>query len=670
MPHRFPLIAAMILLPVLALAGGAAWGLRAQGRAAEAEAKESAHREAAAVAEALADRLAAEARRNWVRLYPAVPAPVEAGRVSPAYAAGAVAGGEAPVEENTPSEKEAGATDTSAATLLRQAAAGASAFELTPAGLPVGPLAALEQLERAPDAEQARRVAALALHFAPSAVSPLVLARAEEVLREKGLAPPPALAGWRETWAELEARRAVLAALGGKTAALSDAVPRPVPGAFAEGSAGILPDHAGAASSSLSPLPSSDAAPATLAHPGSMHAGRTPAPPAFFWVIAFPPAFTSTMPLTREGETRDVPADGRVFGVLSSREVREAAHAVWREWQPRLPAWAALALDVSAEAALSVAPPGAGETVATSADPARPFAISIVEKTPGARGADHRRLAAWAWSLVGAAVGIAALGLALAQRTLARERRLGELKSQFVSSVSHELRAPIGSLRLMAEGLASGKIAGEGAADFHRLMAREGARLSSLIENVLDFARIEQGRKQYTRAETDLPALIRDTARLMQPQAETRRIALRLELPDAPFTPSIDAAALQQALINLLDNALKFAPENSEVVVRLDFPNETIKNSATAAASSSFTHPWSLSVIDHGPGIPAPEHTRIFERFYRLGNELRRETQGAGIGLSLVKHIAEGHGGRVEVISEERRADGSGGGSEMRMVFV
>ncbi len=590
MPRRFSIIAALILLPVLVLAGVAAWGLGAQARAVRAETAELARQEADALAAALAERLAAETRQAWVRLYPAVPVPVEEANISPAYAAALTDA----------------ATDASQGILLRQAAAGASAFESTPAGLPLGPLAALEQLERAPDPEAARRLAALALHFAPSVVTPPVLERAEEVLRMASIPAPPALSAWRETWAQLEAQRAVLRALR-ETATLPEIVPRPL---SAEGG------------------------------------GGTP-----LWVMKFPSTDAPTAPLTREGETRDVPADGQLFGVLSHDDVAAVLHQVMAGGGARLPAWAAVALTVPRDPSLSRRPSGAGGTVAESQDQTLPVIVALVEAEPGARLAGQRRLAVWAWSVVGVAVAVSALGLWLAHRTLAREQRLGELKSQFVSSVSHELRAPVGSLRLMAEGLASGKITGDGAAEFHRLMAQEGARLSSLIENVLDFARIEQGRKHYTRAETDLPALVRNTVKLLQPPADARRIALRLETPDEPFTPSVDAAALQQALVNLLDNALKFSPEGAEVIIRLVLPNQE-------------THSWSLAVRDHGPGIPPGEHRRIFERFYRLGNELRRETQGAGIGLSLVKHIVEGHGGRVEVISEEER------GSELRMVFA
>jgi len=215
-------------------------------------------------------------------------------------------------------------------------------------------------------------------------------------------------------------------------------------------------------------------------------------------------------------------------------------------------------------------------------------------------------------------------------RAYARQRSLNELKSNFVSSVSHELRAPIASVRLMAESLDRGKITDQGKQrDYFRFISQECRRLSGLIENVLDFARIEQGRKQYEFEPADLLALVRSTTSVMEPYAAEREVKLTFQCaPSAseglPLT--VDAKALQQALVNLVDNAIKHSAPNAVVTVGLD-PGEAIR----------------IWVEDHGPGIPAEEHEKIFERFYRRGSELRRETQGVGIGLStLSKPITGG----------------------------
>ena len=207
------------------------------------------------------------------------------------------------------------------------------------------------------------------------------------------------------------------------------------------------------------------------------------------------------------------------------------------------------------------------------------------------------------------------------------------MKSQFVASVSHELRAPVASIRLMADALEAEKVSAETAKDFHRLIAREGARLSTLVGNVLDHARIEQGRRIWKMEPCDLADLTTGTLQVMEPLAQEKNIKLGSHL--SPVEASVDAGAMQQALVNLLDNAIKFSPPGSTVETSLSMDDGF----------------WKLSVRDQGPGIPPEEQGRVFERFYRLGDELRRETQGTGIGLSLVKSIAEAHGGTVRLQS-------------------
>lgn len=246
-----------------------------------------------------------------------------------------------------------------------------------------------------------------------------------------------------------------------------------------------------------------------------------------------------------------------------------------------------------------------------------------------------RRQQLWTLSLLGVAVGVSVIGLFLIHRTLRRERKLNEMKSQFVASVSHELRAPVASIRLMADALEEGKVAPGTAKEFHRLIAREGARLSTLVGNVLDHARIEQGRKVWKMESCDLAALVAETLRVMEPLAAEKHLRLLSSL--GPVEAAIDAGAIQQALVNLLDNAIKFSPPGKSIGTTLAIHDES--------------RTWTLAVSDEGSGIPAEEQPRIFERFYRPGDELRRETQGTGIGLSLVKSIAGAHGGTVTVDS-------------------
>jgi signal transduction histidine kinase len=250
----------------------------------------------------------------------------------------------------------------------------------------------------------------------------------------------------------------------------------------------------------------------------------------------------------------------------------------------------------------------------------------------------HRRMMLIEW-LIFSAAAAALLGLLGLWRNHRVQAQLGEMKSNLVSSVSHELRAPIAAVRLMAESLESGRVEGEAKQkDYYRLIVRECRRLSSLVENVLDFARIDQGRKLYRFEPLDPAALLRHTLMLMEPGAAERQVRLSMTDPPRDFEnlqPSWDGEAVEQSLVNLLDNAIKHSPAGAEVRVETETSPEVVRF-------------W---VTDQGPGIPAAEHRKIFDLFYRRGSELRRETEGVGIGLSIVRHVAEAHGGHVLVES-------------------
>ncbi len=279
----------------------------------------------------------------------------------------------------------------------------------------------------------------------------------------------------------------------------------------------------------------------------------------------------------------------------------------------------------------------------------------------------QQRRRGWVFGgLIVLAAAVAISGLLAAQHAFREQLRLNELKTTFLSSVSHELRAPIASVRLLVESLARGTIADEAKRrDYFALIGQECRRLSSLIENVLDFSRIDQGRKRYLFEPTDLLALVRETVRLMEPYAAERQVSLQLAWSD-PASPTseqprsgnggidpappilegvLDGKAIQQAVINLIDNAVKHTSADGTVTIGL----------APCPPATSPTDPRTslvLWVADQGPGIPRQDHDRIFEPFYRRGSELRRETPGVGIGLSIVKHIVIAHGGSVSVESE------------------
>jgi len=332
---------------------------------------------------------------------------------------------------------------------------------------------------------------------------------------------------------------------------------------------------------------------------------------------------------------------GRKF--ISRNELLAFATAMAERLKPLLPDYAAAGLYLDG---IPLLDPG-GETLASRDADGLAWRIALV--SPSSLYARQRQETFWLAALLASALAAALAGFWAMRKALSRERQLGQLKSDFVSSVSHELRAPVASMRLMAENLETGAVTAESRrAEYHHLIAEECRRLSALIDNVLDFARIEQNRKTYDFAETDVAVLVRDAVQFMQPRAAERRQEVVCELQPIDPPPVCDGLALRQALINLLDNAMKFSPDGTAIRVLLG-PVDARR--------------WKIAVRDEGPGIPAAEHEKIFARFYRLGSELRRETQGAGIGLSIVRHIAEAHGGTVSVASRP------GAGAEFTLIL-
>ena len=265
--------------------------------------------------------------------------------------------------------------------------------------------------------------------------------------------------------------------------------------------------------------------------------------------------------------------------------------------------------------------------------------LEVIATRPALVEAGARRQARWTLGLLGFACLLSGGGLWLIERVLRREQRLNAMKSDFVASVSHELRAPVGSIRLMADALEAGKIAAPTVREFHQLISRESTRLSALIENVLDFSRLERGCRHWQFAECAMAPIVMESVRIMAPIAAEKQLTLTTcpdPLPD--LTVMADSGAIHQALVNLLDNAIKVSPTGATIMIELG-----------TDTAGQCCH---ISISDQGPGIAAADQQRIFGRFQRLGNELRRETQGIGIGLNVVKAIAVAHGGGITLRSE------------------
>lgn len=228
-------------------------------------------------------------------------------------------------------------------------------------------------------------------------------------------------------------------------------------------------------------------------------------------------------------------------------------------------------------------------------------------------------------------------------RAYEHQRRYAQLQGDFVASVSHELRAPLGSIRLMAEELTDLPPTMESRrASYHDLILRETRRLGLLIENVLRHARLEHDGKSLTHEMVDLAEIVRLTLESVRPAAMERELVLDARVPQESVNVRGDSQALQQVLVNLLDNAFKHSPQGATVTVGVEAQDAAVDSKRACARV------W---VADQGPGIPAEEHQRIFQSFYRRGTELRRETAGIGLGLAIVKRLVALHGGTVRVSS-------------------
>ena len=237
--------------------------------------------------------------------------------------------------------------------------------------------------------------------------------------------------------------------------------------------------------------------------------------------------------------------------------------------------------------------------------------------------------------------GVLVAGILLALRTALREMRLSSMKNEFVSNVSHELRTPLASIRVFGEFMRLGRVTDPGKVrEYGEYIETESRRLTQLVNNILDFSRIESGRKEYSFELADLEEVVGDTLSALAVRVRTKGMEIGYRGPDEPLPPmQLDVAAIDQAVANLLDNAVKYSGDSDRIEVSMG------RDDSHAV----------LSVTDHGIGIPRPEQERIFERFHRVGTALVHDVKGSGLGLSLVRHIVHAHGGEVTVDSEVGR---------------
>jgi signal transduction histidine kinase len=254
------------------------------------------------------------------------------------------------------------------------------------------------------------------------------------------------------------------------------------------------------------------------------------------------------------------------------------------------------------------------------------------------------------YALAGLSLAVAVLGLGALYRMVTVVVRYAEQRSNFVAAVTHELKTPLTAIRMYGEMLRDGMVPSEAKRDeYHRHITAESERLSRLVDNVLELSRLEKGTRRARLERGDVGAVCRDVAALVGPHVEGAGLALRLDLE--PNLPAVrfDHDALKQVLLNLVDNAVKYANgvDAKEIVLGCRLAGEGLR----------------LTVRDRGPGVPAVHLRRIFEPFYRGENELTRRSKGTGIGLALVRGLAHEMGARVSGRNLEE------GGFEVELAF-
>ena len=237
---------------------------------------------------------------------------------------------------------------------------------------------------------------------------------------------------------------------------------------------------------------------------------------------------------------------------------------------------------------------------------------------------------------IGLILSITMLAGYLLLRDVSREIEVAEMRSHFVASVSHELKTPLTAIRMFAETLAMGRAADERTrSEYLQTVVNESERLSRLVDNVLDFSRIERGNKIYRMQRVSLPAIVRAAAKAMQYPLTQQGFVLHVSIEESLPAVLADADALEQAILNLLANAMKYSGDAREIDLRL------VHAEGEAV----------IDVVDRGIGIAAEDQPRIFEKFYRVRSSSDR-VAGTGLGLTLATHIVNAHGGRLRVSSE------------------
>lgn len=261
-----------------------------------------------------------------------------------------------------------------------------------------------------------------------------------------------------------------------------------------------------------------------------------------------------------------------------------------------------------------------------------PWTVRIYQTAPNAAQREFNMRRNIYISLVAVVIAALLFGGLLAIRSTAKELKLARLKSEFVSTVSHEFRTPLTSIRYLADLLQRGRVGKEKRKQqYYETITQESERLSRFIENILDFSKIEAGVKEYKFAEVDAVEMCRDIVSRFQQQVDPQEFIIESEVRSELPQIFADREALSRAIFNLLDNAVKYSGDSRKISVRA-WPDE----------SNVF-----IEVEDEGVGIGKEEQQRVFDKFYRSETIHESSVKGSGIGLTIVDHIVKAHGGEV-----------------------
>lgn len=229
------------------------------------------------------------------------------------------------------------------------------------------------------------------------------------------------------------------------------------------------------------------------------------------------------------------------------------------------------------------------------------------------------------------------IGTFIMIRNIRSALKIAQLKSDFVSNVSHEIRTPLSLIKMYAETLMLGRLpTEEKKQQYYEVIHHQSGRLTYLVNNILDFSRIEANQKTYSKVDMDMNQLTQQLYDNYAPTFKKQGINCTLTLSSVPILVSVDTQAFHVALSNLVENAIKFSDKEKTIHI-----STTIENGFGCC-----------SVSDQGIGIPKKLQNKIFDKFYRAESALTQKTKGAGLGLSLVKHIMDAHEGKLTVSSE------------------